>query len=234
MIIAIMQPYIFPYVGYFQMVNAVEKFVFYDDVNYIKKGWINRNRILVNGQDFMLTVPLLNASQNNIISESYIRKDSYGEWKAKLLQTISLNYKKAPYFEVVFPMLKTFFDADYDTISEMAIKSVKLVSEYLELDTEFILSSEAYENKGLERQERLIDICKREKANHYINALGGRELYKKQDFEKEGIRLDFIKTQPIEYKQFNNQFIPWLSIIDVLMFNSKKEIAAMLNKYELV
>lgn len=229
-----MQPYIFPYVGYFQMVNAVEKFVFYDDVNYIKKGWINRNRILVNGQDFMLTVPLLNASQNNIISESYIRKDSYGEWKAKLLQTISLNYKKAPYFEVVFPMLKTFFDADYDTISEMAIKSVKLVSEYLELDTEFILSSEAYENKGLERQERLIDICKREKANHYINALGGRELYKKQDFEKEGIRLDFIKTQPIEYKQFNNQFIPWLSIIDVLMFNSKKEIAAMLNKYELV
>ncbi|HLV23610.1 MAG TPA: WbqC family protein [Moheibacter sp.] len=232
--IAIMQPYIFPYIGYFQMVNAVDKFVFYDDVNFIKKGWINRNRILVNGQDCMLTVPLLKASQNNLILESYLRKDTYGEWKDKLLQTLELNYKKASHFEEIFPLLKTFFEADYDTISEMAIESVKSVSRYLGLNTEFILSSETYENKGMERQERLIDICKIEKANHYINALGGQELYKKEDFKKEGIQLDFIKTQPITYKQFNNEFVPWLSIIDVLMFNSKEEIAEMLNKYELV
>jgi len=216
------------------MVNAVDKFVFYDDVNFIKKGWINRNRILVNGQDCMLTVPLLKASQNNLILESYLRKDTYGEWKDKLLQTLELNYKKASHFEEIFPLLKTFFEADYDTISEMAIESVKSVSRYLGLNTEFILSSETYENKGMERQERLIDICKIEKANHYINALGGQELYKKEDFKKEGIQLDFIKTQPITYKQFNNEFVPWLSIIDVLMFNSKEEIAEMLNKYELV
>src|SRR5690606_33692977 len=232
--IAIMQPYIFPYIGYFQMVNAVDKFVFYDDVNFIKKGWINRNRILVNGQDCMLTVPLLKASKNNHILESYLQRDTYGEWKDKLLQTLELNYKKASHFEEIFPLLKTFFEADYDTISEMAIESVKSVSRYLGLNTEFILSSETYENKGMERQERLIDICKIEKANHYINALGGQELYKKEDFKKEGIQLDFIKTQPITYKQFNNEFVPWLSIIDVLMFNSKEEIAEMLNKYELV
>ena len=229
-----MQPYIFPYIGYFQMVHAVDKFVFYDDVNFIKKGWINRNRILVNGKDFMLTVPLLKASQNNLILESYLRKDTYGEWKDKLLQTIELNYKKASHFEEIFPLLKTFFDADYQNISEMAIESVKLVSQYLGLNTEFALSSEAYENRGLERQKRLIDICKIEKANHYINALGGQELYKKEDFLKEGIKLDFIKTLPIEYKQFNNDFVPWLSIIDVLMFNSKEEAQEMLNKYELV
>src|SRR5690606_8935479 len=132
--------------------------------------------------------------------ESYLRKDTYGEWKDKLLQTIELNYKKASHFEEIFPLLKTFFDADYQNISEMAIESVKLVSQYLGLNTEFVLSSEAYENRGLERQERLIDICKTEKANHYINALGGQELYKKEDFLKEGIKLDFIKTLPIEYK----------------------------------
>src|SRR5690606_21916005 len=148
--------------------------------------------------------------------------------KYKLLQTIELSYKKSPYFEEVFHLLKTFFGADFNTISEMAIESVKLVSQYLGLNTKFALSSETYQNKGLERQERLIDICKIEKANHDINALGGQELYKKEDFEKECIQLNFIKTEPIEYKQFNNEFVPWLSILDVMMFNSPEEINKML------
>jgi|SRR5690606_3184039 len=232
--IAVMQPYIFPYIGYFQMVNAVDKFVFYDDVNYIKQGWINRNRILGSNKDYLFTVPLKNASSFSLISETLINEVLFEKWKLKFLQTIQQSYKKAPHFERVFDMLKTFFNSNYVSISEMAIESVKLVSEYLGLDTEFVLSSETYQNKELERQERLIDICKTENANHYINALGGQELYKKEDFLKEGIQLDFIKTQQIEYKQFNNEFMPWLSIIDVLMFNSKEEIAEMLNKYELV
>lgn len=232
--IAVMQPYIFPYIGYFQMVNAVDKFVFYDDVNFIKKGWINRNRILVNGRDFMFTVPLLKASQNNLILESYIQKEVYNEWKNKLLHTIEFNYKKAPEFTNIFHLLETIFNSEHETISDIAIDSIKTVSNYLGIKTEFINSSEAYNNKGLERQERLIDICKQENANHYINALGGQELYKKEDFLKEGIKLDFIKTLPIDYKQFNNDFIPWLSIIDVLMFNTVFEIKEMLNKFELI
>lgn len=232
--IAVMQPYIFPYIGYFQMINAVDKFVFYDDVNFIKKGWINRNRILVNGKDYMFTVPIVKVSQNNLISESFIQKEVYVEWKNKFLQTLELNYKKAPQFLDIYTLLRTYFEGNFYTISEMAIESVRLVSEYLDLKTDYVLSSEAYNNRGMERQERLIDICKQEGSNHYINALGGQELYKKEDFLKEGIRLDFIKTLPIDYKQFNNEFVPWLSIIDVLMFNSKEEAQEMLNKYELV
>lgn len=216
------------------MINAVDKFVFYDDVNFIKKGWINRNRILVNGKDYMFTVPIVKVSQNNLISESFIQKEVYVEWKNKFLQTLELNYKKAPQFLDIYTLLRTYFEGNFYTISEMAIESVRLVSEYLDLKTDYVLSSEAYNNRGMERQERLIDICKQEGSNHYINALGGQELYKKEDFLKEGIRLDFIKTLPIDYKQFNNEFVPWLSIIDVLMFNSKEEAQEMLNKYELV
>lgn len=232
--IAVMQPYIFPYIGYFQLINAVDKFVFYDDVNFIKKGWINRNRILVNGSDFMFTIPLFKASQNNLILESYIQKEVYDQWKNKFLHTIEINYKKAPEFNNIFPMIVNFFDSDHETICDIAIDSIKKVSNYIGIKTTFINSSEAYNNRGLEKQKRLVDICKQENANHYINALGGQELYKKEDFLKEEIKLDFIKTLPITYKQINNDFVPWLSIIDVLMFNTVVEIKEMLNKFELI
>lgn|SRR5690554_715604 len=232
--LAIMQPYLFPYIGYFQMIKAVDKFVFYDDVNFIKKGWINRNRILVSGKDFMFTVPLQKTSQNNLILNSYIKQEAYNEWRDKLYVTIDLNYKKAPYFDDAFRIITNVLNQNTTSISELAIESIKQVSEYLELNTLFIKSSETYNNRSLERQERLIEICKCENTTHYINAVGGMELYSKDDFKKEGIRLDFIKASPIVYKQFNNDFVPWLSIIDVLMFNSVAEVNEMLDKYELM
>lgn len=232
--IAIMQPYIFPYIGYFQLIAAVDKFVLYDDVNFIKKGWINRNRILVNGSDYVFTVPLQKISQNNLIFETYIKNDVYNEWKSKFLQTVELNYKKAPEFIKVYSMLTSFFETEYVSISKMAIESIKLVCNYLEINTEFIVSSESYDNKGMERQERLIDICKKEQQNYYINALGGQELYKKADFLNQGIKLKFINSSPIQYKQLNKEFVPYLSIIDVLMFNSIADVNLMLKQYELI
>lgn len=232
--IAIMQPYLFPYIGYFQLIDAVDKFAFYDDVNFIKKGWINRNRLLVNGADYTFTVPLKKISQNNLIFESYIKHDVYEDWKNKFLHTIELNYKKAPEFNKVYCMLDFFFSKEYNSVSEIAIQSVILISNYLGIDTEFVISSQSYHNRGLERQERLIDICKIEKIDRYVNALGGQELYKKEDFLKDGIQLEFIKSLPIEYKQFSNDFKPWLSIIDVLMFNSVENISSMLKRYELI
>lgn len=232
--LAIMQPYLFPYIGYFQMIKAVDKFVFYDDVNFIKQGWINRNRILLHGRDFMFTVPLEKANSFCLIKDTLINKKLYESWKFKFTQTISQNYKKAPYFDDTFSIITNVLNQNTTSISELAIESIKQVSEYLELNTLFIKSSETYNNRSLERQERLIDICKCENTTHYINAVGGMELYNKDDFKKEGIRLDFIKTLPIEYKQFNNEFVPWLSIIDVLMFNSVAEVNEMLDKYELM
>jgi len=232
--IAIMQPYIFPYIGYFQMISAVDKFVFYDDVNFIKQGWINRNKILVSGRGYLFTVPLSKANSFTLIKDTLINNKLYEIWKLKFLQTLSQNYKNAPYFSKIYELIAEVLNSKHNSISDLAIDSIQNVSQYLNLKTHFIISSESYSNRNLERQKRLFDICKQEKCSHYINAIGGQELYKKEDFIKEGIQLNFIKSLPLEYKQFKNQFIPYLSIIDVLMFNSQEEINFLLTKHEFI
>jgi hypothetical protein len=231
--VAIMQPYFFPYIGYFQLINAVDYFVFYDDVNYIKQGWINRNRILVNNEAKYITIPLKKLSSFIPIKNIEINPE-LKEYKT-MLRTIEMTYKKAPYFHAVFTLVNEVFNKEYKTLSEITFQSIKSCCEYLDIKTKFHISSvEFATTKGLERAERLQAICKQLNANHYINALGGQELYTKEAFAKENIQLEFIQSLPIEYKQFENDFVPWLSIIDVLMFNSPEEIQSMLNKYDLV
>ena len=228
--IAIMQPYFFPYIGYFQLVNSVDKFVFYDDVNFIKNGWINRNRILINGDANYLTINLKSASPNKLINEIEIIDN-----RPKLAKTIQMAYKKAPYFENAWPVIKNCLEFDAEKLSEIAIFSVKAVSEYLGLQTRFEISSVSYpETKGLAKAERLIQICKKNNVTEYINPIGGKELYKKDEFENHNIPLSFIKSKDIEYNQFIKNFAPNLSIIDVMMFDSVEEIHSMLENFELV
>lgn len=232
--VAIMQPYFMPYIGYFQMIKAVDKFVFYDDVNFIKKGWINRNRILVGNNDFTFSIPITNASQNVAINNTKINQEGFEIWKSKFIQTLNQNYKKAPQFNMVNKLIGDILRPNYITIGQLASQSVFKTAKYLNIKTKFIMSSAIYNNKELGRKERLIEICKKENATQYINALGGQELYKKEDFLVEDIQLHFLKTLPVKYEQFNSEFIPWLSIIDVLMFNSVEEVNVMLDKYELI
>lgn len=232
--IAVMQPYIFPYIGYFQMIHAVDKFIFYDDVNFIKQGWINRNKILVSGKDYLFTVPLSKANSFTLIKDTLINEKLYETWKIKFLQTLSQNYKRAPHFSPVYRLVSEILNLPHTGISELAIYSVQSISQYINLKTPFATSSKSYQNKDLERQERLFDICRQEKSAHYINAAGGQELYKKEDFLAEGIRLDFIKSLPLEYKQFTKPFVPHLSIIDLLMFNDPDEISGLLTQYEFI
>jgi hypothetical protein len=231
--VAIMQPYIFPYIGYFQLIQAVDKFIFYDDVNFIKKGWINRNQILINNQAHLITIPLNKASQNILIKDTLI---SYEEnWAKKLLNNLEHNYKKAPYFNDAYSLIKQILEKNFNTISDFAINSIIEVSNYLEINTNFELSSEKYmDSIYLKKELRLIGICKKNNATDYINPIGGKEIYTKEDFKNKGLKLKFIEPQINEYKQFNSGFISGLSIIDVLMFNSKEEVRKMLNNYELI
>ena len=232
--IAVMQPYIFPYIGYFQLINAVDLFVFYDDVNFIKQGWINRNKILLNGNAFLFTIPLEKATSFCLIKETLINEKFYGNWKDKFKQSIVQNYKKAPFFDEVNNIIIKVLDSKCKTISGLAIESVQAVSNYLKIETNFLISSERYDNIDFERKDRLLDICKKENASQYINALGGQELYDVESFHEKNIKLSFIKNLPQEYKQFKNEFVPGLSIIDVLMFNSPTEVKLMLDNYVLV
>lgn len=230
--IAIMQPYIFPYIGYFQLIGAVDKFVFYNDVNFIKKGWIHRNRILLNGHDFLFTIPCSEVSQNKRICDTKLGFDV--KERIKLVQTISIAYKKAPFFEEVFPIVERVLLGEYVFIDEMAIQSVKEVSAFLKLNTMFEESKGRYGNEELKKADRLIDICLKEKITSYVNPSGGQEIYTVKYFKDLSIDLEFLKSLPLQYTQYENDFVPWLSILDVLMFNDRERISGYLHNFELV
>ena len=229
---AIMQPYIFPYIGYFQLISAVDTFVFYDDVNYIKRGWINRNQILVNNQAHLFSIPLKSASQNKLINEVELGLDE--KWLNNFYATLEQNYKKAPYYITTLDLIKKIFNLNHNTISDLAITSITSISNHIGISTVFELSSQKYsETKGIEKADRLIEITKLNKSNIYINPAGGKELYHKDYFNKKDVDLFFIDSNIVPYKQFNNTFEPFLSIIDVLMFNSKNEIKKILTEFTL-
>jgi hypothetical protein len=227
--VAIMQPYFFPYLGYFQLIESVDNFIFYDDVNFIKKGWVNRNNILVNNEKKLLTVPLQKASQNKIINEVLLNINL--KWIEKFLRTLKFTYKKAPYFTDTFEIIKKVFTYPNDNICDLNIEGIKEISKYLGINTKFEKSSTKYVNsKFLKKDKRIIEILNQCNSKVYINAVGGRSLYNKNHFAENGINLLFLKPLDFRYKQFSNRFVSNLSIIDVLMFNSKEEILNFLKK----
>lgn len=230
--VGIMQPYFFPYIGYWQLINAVDRYVICDDVNYIKGGWINRNYILVNGRRKRINLRLSKASQNKLINEIELLCDEV--YYDKLLKTIEFSYKKAPYFNEVFPLINSIIKHDEKNLAKYLAHSIQEVCKYLGIDTRLIISSELDKNNSLRRQYRIIEICKLLNADQYINAIGGIELYSRDDFLAHGIDLKFLKTREIKYQQFNKEFIPNLSIIDILMFNSVEETKKLLGEYDLI
>ena len=227
-----MQPYLFPYLGYWQMIAAADTFVLFDDVNYIKRGWINRNNILLNNSVHLFTLPLVKASQNKLINEINITSESK-EIK-KILKLIETAYKKAPYYNDVFPIISSILlYPDANLVSLLMHQFVEIFS-YLDIKTKIILSSSIPKDNTLKGQEKILAICHHLNTTQYINAIGGKELYDKQRFLKENICLNFIKMRDITYHQFNLEFIPYLSFIDVLMFNNVEKIKEFLLEYDLV
>lgn len=224
--LAIMQPYLFPYIGYFQLVAAVDKFVFYDDVNFIKNGWINRNRLLVGGESRYFTAPLSGASPNLKINQVKVVSDT--AWQSKLRQSLRHAYARAPHFRAVNDLVTDVITMDEVRISEIAKRSVVSVAAYLGLHTQFVPSSTIYANDALRGADRVLDICRRENASVYANLPGGRALYSHAEFAAAGIRLCFIDPRIAAYRQSQATFHGGLSIIDVLMFNAPKDVAMLL------
>jgi len=226
---AIMQPYFFPYIGYWQLINVVDTFVILDDVNYIKKGYINKNAILISGKPQNIVLEILGASQNKYINEIIHSGNT-----SKLLKTIQRTYSKAPYFKDVYRLLEKILTNSEKNLAKFLGYQLVYISSYLDLDTNFLYSSEINKNNNLKGQNKLIEISTKLETEQYINAIGGIELYDKVKFQNENITLNFIKNHLVKYKQFSNDFIPNLSIIDIMMFNNIDDIKIMLNSYELI
>ena len=232
--LAIMQPYLFPYIGYFQLMNLADTFVVYDDVQYINRGWINRNNILVSGSKSIFSFSVIKDSSHKNINERYFDKNRFEIETKKFLKTLTYSYSKAPYFQKVYSLIESILIFDDFIVSEFINNSLINICNYIGITTKLIKSSDINIDNALKSQDRILALCEALGAKQYTNPIGGVELYSKSKFNEQGIELNFIKTDEIIYKQFSNDFVSNLSIIDVMMFNSPYEIKEMLNQYELV
>ena len=230
--LAVMQPYFLPYVGYFQLINAADLFIVYDNIKYTKKGWINRNRFLLNGKDAVFSIPLKKDSDSLDIKEREISADFK---KSKLLNQIREAYRRAPYFARTFPLVERIVLEKETNLFKFILNSIRETCESLAIGTEIVVSSSLRIDHSLPGKTKVLALCRHVGADVYINAIAGQELYSKEDFSAHGIDLKFLKTKPFEYRQLGDKFVPWLSIIDVMMFNSPDAISECLaSNYELI
>jgi hypothetical protein len=230
--IAIMQPYFLPYIGYFQLMASVDKFVVFDDINFINRGWINRNRMLLNGASHTFTLPLRRASQNKLICE--IERDDNQRWREGILRTIHHAYSRAPNYGKVSVLLETIVSYPAILLSEFLVNSLREISCYLSLELDIVNTSRQYQNVELKGQERILDICLQENADCYINPIGGIDLYDRSSFAERSIKLYFLNSRPTNYSQGEQGHIASLSILDVLMFNDVQSVSQLLKERDLV
>lgn len=224
--LAIMQPYFFPYIGYFQLIAGVDAFIVYDNIKYTKKGWINRNRMLQNGKDVTFSLPIKSDSDHLDVCERQLAADFNPE---KLLNQFNGTYRRAPYFATTFPLVEEIVRYEDANLFRFLRNSITRTCVHLGITTEIITSSSIPINHELTSQDRVIALCGAVGATTYINPIGGIELYSRDTFHGNGIDLKFIQSKPFEYAQFGDAFVPWLSIIDVMMFNSLDTIQACIS-----
>ena len=219
--VCIMQPYFFPYVGYYQLINICNKFIIYDDVNYINKGWIDRNKININGTDFYFKIPLQRKSQNQKINTLNIVNDE--TWKIKFLKTLYINYKRSTFFDEVYPLIEEIVNYQEINLGKYLTNSLRLVNKLLNINCEIIVSSEKYHNQNLKSEDRIIDICSQEQATNYYNLIGGKDLYSHENFKINAINIQFVLSN-LDYNQ---------SIL-YLLFNELDKMEGHLTNFSLI
>lgn len=230
--LGIMQPYFLPYIGYFQLIAAVDEFILYDNIKYTKKGWINRNRLLQHGKDAIFTLPLKSDSDFMYVKQRELSPEFN---RRKLLNQFSNAYMRAPYFETAFPLLERIVQNEDSNLFAYLHDSITELCKFLSINTKITISSDIAIDHTLRGQDKVLTLCAATGASQYINSIGGVELYSKDVFRSLGIELSFIKSYPYLYKQYDNEFVPWLSIIDVLMFNQTDAVRECIStNFELV
>lgn len=230
--LAIMQPYFFPYIGYYQLLAAVDRFIVYDNIKYTKKGWINRNRMLQNGTDALFTLPLKSDSDTKDVRERELAADFRRD---SLLNQIRNAYRRAPYFSQTYPLVEQIVRHEETNLFRYVANSLAATCEHLGIATELSISSGIAIDHGLKKQDKVLALCEAVGARTYVNASGGKDLYSREAFRERGVELEFIQSRPFEYPQFGGVFVPWLWIIDVMMFNSmEKTHAGITDNYDLL
>ncbi|TYA56639.1 WbqC family protein [Formosa maritima] len=232
--VAIMQPYFMPYLGYIAIINYVDEFILFDTPQFIRHGWIERNKVLkLDGDTMYIKVPLVKHARNTTIENVIINNNL--SWKHKIISQLDHYKKRAPYYKNVIALLHEIFDEEYSSIVSLNYKSLQILCRYLGIITPISIWSEMKVeiDEVKAPDEWALHICKALKYDTYVNLPGGRSFFDVQKYEREGISLSFLELEPTQYKQFSNVFVPFLSIIDVLMFNDVSQVKEMLKNFNL-
>lgn len=227
----VMQPYFFPYLGYFQLVAASSVFVYFQDASYIKGGWINRNRVLVQGRPHVFTVPIEKASSHRTIEATNIANAQ--DWRSHFVRLLEQAYARAPFRDRVLNLVSNVVYSTTSSIGRLAEESVRAVCAYVGFVPQWRQSHEFQFSDSPRGAARIKRICQALEAERYVNAPGGKALYDAQDFQRAGIELRFLRPVLPEYEQTGGAFVSGLSIIDVLMFNSPEVTRTWMEAYEL-
>lgn len=231
--VVIMQPYFFPYLGYFNLLHSSDLFILLDDVQFIRRGWINRNRIQLVEAPLSFTVPVAKASRDTPINRTLISPDHFAGFADKFAKQLKAAYGTAPFYKDVATLVEKTLGGPHDTVAQLAERSIREVMDYVGLKRNIRLAS-ALEpeasGKHLKGEERLIHIARAVGASHYNNPPGGRELYSSDAFAAAGIALRFVRPHLPPYDR-PAPFIPGLSILDALMYIPPEEITGMMAQY---
>lgn len=232
--IGIMQPYFFPYLGYFSLIKHTEKWIFFDTVQHIKKGWINRNRVLKPKEGWQyIVVPVDRSTKGALIKDVLIDESKF--WDEKILAQLEHYKKSAPYYRDVIDFLEDCFSYKINKLSSLNIHLLENTCNYLKIDMDY----EIYSEMNLEIEDIsgpgdwALRISQAVGADTYINPPGGVDIFDKNKYKGNGIDLQFLKVNLCKYSQKRSSFEEALSIIDVMMFNSIEEINKMLDNYEI-
>ncbi len=230
--IAMMQPYLFPYLGYFQLIATADVFVLGDDLQYIRSGWVNRNRILANGEPKLITFPLKKDRFELPINQRQLC-DTFSNEAERLIRQITQSYQKAPYFAQVMPLIERLIRFPQQNIALYAEHAIREMCAYLHITTPIMRGSDLNVGTPTDKQDRVIRIAQTFAATTFINPEGGSVLYDRALFAQHGLTVHFFRMDPVVYRQFKQPFVANLSIIDVLMFNCVEQIQQMLSCYTL-
>ena len=235
MTIGIMQPYFFPYIGYYALIKHSNHFVFFDTPQFIRHGWIDRNRILKPTDSWQyIKVPIVKHPRNTCINEISIQNEIL--WKNRIIRQVEHYKKKAIYYKNTIDLIKEVFNFEGNSIVDLNIKTVTTVMQYLNISFSFSVFSKL--NLDISEtnspDEWALNISTKLNVTTYLNPVGGLSFFDKSKYQKAGINLKFLKTVLLPYDQKRTNFEPSLSIIDVLMFNSPESIRNMLEAVEFI
>lgn len=241
--LAASQPYFFPYIGYFQLIKAVDKFILYDHLSYIRHGWIERNRIAMpDSKELFIKVPLKKRSPNKLIRE--IEIDNSLPWQTKLLKQLRCNYMRKPFFSEIYPFVENLLTKEYDRLTDFNCDTIAAIASLLNIQTTIVCGGDDYLSVEDElkmkkhscetKTQRIVLLCRKENADTYVNAIGGQLLYSKEEFEKQGIHLLFLRTDKYARCGSAECPTPYLSVIDVLFNYGVNGTKDLLGCYELL